>query len=43
MFNSAPVALRWTRISSDPAKRVRGISAPDLAIFVLFSSVGDSL
>jgi len=38
MFNSAPVALRWTRMSLDRARRVRGTRAPDLAILVLLSS-----
>lgn len=32
------MALRWTRMSLDLAKRVRGTSAPDLAMGVLFSS-----
>ena len=38
MFSNAPVALRCTRMSLDLARRVRGTSAPDLAICVLFSS-----
>ena len=40
MLRRAPVAFRCTRISFERAKRVRGTSAPDLAIFVLLSSVG---
>ena len=39
MFNRAPVALRCTLISLDRARRVSGTKAPDLAIFVLLSSV----
>ncbi|SRR6266550_8271813 len=38
IFNRAPVAFLWTRISFDFASRVRGTNAPDLAIFVLLSS-----
>ena len=38
MLRRAPVALRCTRISLERASRVRGTSAPDLAIFVLLSS-----
>lgn len=38
MFRSAPVALRWTRMSFERANRVRGTRAPDLAILVLLSS-----
>lgn len=38
MFKSAPVAFRCTRMSFERAIRVRGTRAPDLAIFVLFSS-----
>jgi hypothetical protein len=38
IFNNAPVALRCTRMSFDFASLVSGTSAPDLAIFVLFSS-----
>lgn len=38
MFSKAPVAFRCTRISLDLASRVRGTKAPDLAIWVLFSS-----
>lgn len=38
MLRSAPVALRCTRMSLDFASLVSGTSAPDLAIWVLFSS-----
>lgn len=38
MLSRAPVAFRWTRMSLERARRVRGTSAPDFAIFVLFSS-----
>lgn len=38
MFSRAPVALRCTRMSFDLASLVSGTSAPDFAIFVLFSS-----
>lgn len=38
MFKRAPVAFLCTRISLDFAKRVSGPSAPDFAIFALFSS-----
>lgn len=38
ILSSAPVAFRCTRMSLDRASRVRGTSAPDLAIFVLLSS-----
>lgn len=38
MFNSAPVALRWTLISFDFASLVSGPKAPDRAILALLSS-----
>lgn len=38
MLSNAPVAFLWTRISFDLASRVKGTSAPDFAIWVLFSS-----
>jgi len=38
MLRSAPVALRWTRMSFERASRVNGTNAPDLAILVLLSS-----
>jgi hypothetical protein len=38
MLRRAPVALRWTRISFERARRVRGPNAVDLAILFLFSS-----
>ena len=38
MFNRAPVAFLWTRMSFDFANRVSGPKAPDLAIFALLSS-----
>ena len=38
MLSSAPVAFLWTRMSLDRASRVRGTSAPDLAILFLLSS-----
>lgn len=38
MFNRAPVALRWTRMSLDLASLVKGPRAPDRAIFALLSS-----
>jgi hypothetical protein len=38
MLSSAPVALRWTRMSLDFANRVRGCRAPERAILDLLSS-----
>lgn len=38
MFNRAPVAFLWTRMSLDLARRVNGPNAPDLAILALLSS-----
>ena len=38
ILSSAPVALRWTRMSLERASRVRGTRAPDFAILVLLSS-----
>jgi len=38
MFSRAPVAFRWTRMSFDFAKRVRGCRAPERAILALLSS-----
>lgn len=39
ILSNAPVAFRCTRISFDLANRVSGTRAPDLAIFVLLSSI----